>query len=464
MEAATPLPFAQVSVRNGRLVIDMLIVDDEVATRLASESAEPARFVIDALGVGARVLDRQESTAETEVVKAEFERMKAEFTERSRAVADRLDEKVEQVFAPEEGHVSRVFAKHFGDESSGAVQHKVRAVVAELAGQIREDVRKQFTSDSETNPIVAIQRATLKAMRESADQQALMVRAQTEQQASSMKTMAERVEAMRLELASLKAEKEKLVEVAAEAERGTAKGRTYEESVFEALDGIAHAQGDDCDAVGDVPGVGGKKGDVVVAIDACAGPARGRIVFEAKNSQIPKKKALAELDAAMDARGADYGVFVVPTDEKLPARTPQLREFNGDKLFVVFDPEDGSRLPLEVAYSLARARVLMTKGSGDGIDADAVRGEVERALGAMEEVRRIKQQLTHATNGIEGARTILDAMAAGVRAHLSEIGALLDAGDDVAAADAPVGAADDGSDAADDARPAPRFAAPPFAG
>src|SRR5687768_9064092 len=103
MEAATPLPFAQVTVRNGRLAIEMLIVEDEVATRLASESAEPARFVIDALGVGARVLDRSQTTAETEVVKAEFERMRAEFTERSKAVADRLDEKVEQVFAPDEG-------------------------------------------------------------------------------------------------------------------------------------------------------------------------------------------------------------------------------------------------------------------------------------------------------------------------------------------------------------------------
>jgi hypothetical protein len=455
MEAATPLPFAQVAVRNGRLAIEMLIVEDEVATRLASESSEPARFVIDALGVGARVLDRSQTTAETEVVKAEFERMRAEFTERSKAVADRLDEKVEQVFAPDEGHVSRVFAKHFGDESSGAVQHKVRAVVAELAGQIREDVRKQFTSDNDSNPIVQIQRATLKAMRDSAEQQAVMVRAQSEQQATSMRTMAERMEAMRLELASLKAEKDKLQEVAAEAERGTAKGRTYEESVYEAIDVIAHAQGDDCDAVGDVPGVGGKKGDVVVAIDACAGPARGRIVFEAKNSQIPKKRALAELDAAMDARGADYGIFVVPADDKLPARTPQLREFNGDKLFVVFNPEDDSRLPLEVAYSLARARVLMTKGSGDGIDADAVRGEVERALGAMEEVRRVKQQLTHATNGIEQARAILDTMAAGVRAHLSEIGMLLDAaGDD----------ADDGGSALAPAGAEPRFATPPFSG
>ena len=40
-------------------------------------------------------------------------------------------------------------------------------------------------------------------------------------------------------------------------------------------------------------------------------------------------------------------------------------------------------------------------------------------------MRRIKSQLTNATNGIDAARQILDAMAAGVRAHLAALDALL---------------------------------------
>jgi hypothetical protein len=43
----------------------------------------------------------------------------------------------------------------------------------------------------------------------------------------------------------------------------------------------------------------------------------------------------------------------------------------------------------------------------------------------MEDVRRIKSQLTNATTGIERARDILDAMAAGVRGHLAAIEGLL---------------------------------------
>jgi hypothetical protein len=132
----------------------------------------------------------------------------------------------------------------------------------------------------------------------------------------------------------------------------------------------------------------------------------------------------------MATRSADYGVWVVPAEDRLPARAPALREVGGDKLFVVFDPEDGSRLALEVAYSLARARVLMAKGGVDGLDAGALRAEVERALGAMEDVRRIKLHLTNAGNGIDEARRVLEGMAERVRGHLAQVDALLTPSED----------------------------------
>ena len=44
----------------------------------------------------------------------------------------------------------------------------------------------------------------------------------------------------------------------------------------------------------------GKVGDVVVAIDACNGPARGRIVFEAKDRKsLSAPTAFKELDSAL---------------------------------------------------------------------------------------------------------------------------------------------------------------------
>jgi hypothetical protein len=420
MEAATPLPFSQVRVLGDTLVVDGLRVDDPCAVRLAREHDDPAALVRDAIEIGARVLDREQTAAHADFVKAEFERaareLDTEFVERARRVAERLDQKVDEVFGPEHGHVTQALAKHFGDDSSVAVQNRVKALLSEVGVQMREDLRKQFSSDSESNPLAGFQRASLAVIKQTSDQQAQHLRAMTE-----------KLEGLKVELAQLKADKDRLADVAAAEEKGTAKGRTYEEAVFDAIDAIAVARGDDCDAVGDLRGEGGKKGDVVVSIDACAGPARGRIVFEAKDRKLSKNGALEELDQAIETRGADYGVLVVPSEDELPARTHPLREFNGNKLFVVHDPSDGSRLALDVAYGLARARVLMARSDVGGLDAAALRVEVERAGQAMEDVRRIKSQLTNATNGIDQARALVDAMAATVRQHLAAIDGLIDA-------------------------------------
>jgi hypothetical protein len=417
MEAATPLHQSSVRVAGDRVVIDGLVVEDECAVRLVAESPDAARLMLDAIEVGARILDREQVGANADFVKAEFEKaardLKSEFTDRAKGVADRLDEKVDEVFKADDGVVAKMMAKHFADESSSAVQHKVKAVLDAVATQMREDVRKSLTSDSVDNPIVAIQRASLKVIRDNADQQAV-----------GLREMSARMEAMRIEVAALRAEKEKLVEVAAEREKGTAKGRTFEEVVHEALDRIALAQGDDCEAVGDFLEGTGKKGDVVVG--ACHGPARGRIVFEVKTSKLSRPKALEELDGGKAQRNADFAVLVVPSEDKVPAKMLPLREYNGDKLIVAFDPEEGSDLSLRVAYALARARVLMAKGGGDGVDTAAVRDAVERAVGLMEEVRRIKQQLTASKTSIDKAAEIVQAMADGVRGQLAEISGLID--------------------------------------
>ena len=117
-------------------------------------------------------------------------------------------------------------------------------------------------------------------------------------------------------------------------------------------------------------------------------------MFEAKDRRLSKPQALQELDRALEQRSADFAVLVVPTEEEVPAKLSPLREYNGDKLIVALDPEGAGDLALELGYRLARARVLMQRSDFDGVDAGAIRGSVERALQAMDEVRRVKGQLT----------------------------------------------------------------------
>jgi hypothetical protein len=433
MEAATPLRQPHVRTIGDRLAVDGLVVEDECAVRLVREREEhgedPVRVVSDAIEIGARVLDREQAAANAEFVKTEFERasreVQQEFTDKARTIAEFFERQFAAVFGEDDGQLAKELERRFGDGSSVSVQNRIREAVAETLARSREDLVRQFSAADERNPLADFKTAAVHSINEAARRSDATHRAMLQQLGELQK-----------ELQALRDEKEKLEEVDAERERGTAKGRSFEESVFEAVDRIAVAQGDVAEAVGDQREATGKVGDVVVAIDACNGPARGRIVIEAKDRRLSKPGALAELDKAMAERSADFAVLIVPTDEEVPAKLEPLREYNGDKLVVALDPDAGA-LPLELGYRLARARVLMKRSDLDGIDAGALRATIERALGALAEERKIKQQLTGAKNGITKAYDIVEAMAAQIRGLLEEIDALVRQPDEAPAAPPP---------------------------
>jgi hypothetical protein len=425
--AATPLRQARVRTLGDRVVADGLVIDDECAVRLVREREErgedPVRLLLDAIGIGARVLDRESAGANADFVRAELEKVTHEFEQvlqsRTGEVSEVLARKVDEAFGAETGHVTKAIAHHFSDDSSAAVQNRVRQVVTEALAQVQQSLVRQFSSADAQNPLAEFKQGVVR-----------QVHAAAAEQGKSLRALDARMATMQQEIAALRVEREKLAEIEAERERGTAKGRTFEEEVAAAIDHLAQVQGDDCEAVGDVADSVGRTGDVVVGIDGCSGPARGRIVFEAKNSKKSRPDALRELDRALEQRNADFAVLVVPNEDKVPAKMRQLREFNGDKMVVTFDPEGEGALSLELAYSLARARVLMQRSESEGIDASAVHDTVERALNAMEMVRSIKATLKGATTNIEKARGNIDQMAAQVRDLLHQVDELVRAGDD----------------------------------
>ncbi len=432
MEAATPLIPTRVALVGDRLRVEHLTLTDECAVRLAGERQDAgedlADLVVHAVEIGARVLDREQAAANTEYVKAEFERqareVEVQFAERAGAVSTQLAQRIDAAFGAEAGVVPRLLEKHFGESSNTAVQHQVKSLVDDLLRGHREALARQFTATDASNPLAQFQAGAVRAIKTASDQQV-----------EGLRAMTETIVGLRAEVTALKAEQEKLEAVADEADRGTAKGRTYEEAVADALATIAHGRGDSADAVGDRSDATGKKGDIVVDLDAQAGPSKGRIVFEVKTSRLSNPDAIRELDAAKDQRSASFGVLVVPSDDKVPARMRPLQELHGDKLVVTYDPDEGSVLSLETGYALARARVLMSRSETGGVDAAAIEEAAARALELLGQVKAIKASLTGAKTQIDRGAEAVDAMTRAVRDQLDEVCALARAGDEPGAAD-----------------------------
>src|ERR687888_130066 len=105
MEAATHLRPASVRVLPG----------DRVAV---------AGLVVDDIEIGARVLDREQTGANAEAVKAEMERATRElherFEESARAANETLGERLDEVFAPD-GRLEKELERLFSDGSSESV-------------------------------------------------------------------------------------------------------------------------------------------------------------------------------------------------------------------------------------------------------------------------------------------------------------------------------------------------------
>jgi hypothetical protein len=449
MEAATPLRQPHVRVVGERVAIDGLVVDDQCAVRLVAEreqtGEDPVKLVRDAVEIGARVLDREQAAANAEFVKTEFEKasqdVQRDFADRARTIAEFFEEQFADVFGEDDGRLAKELERRFGDGSTASVQNRVREAVSETLAKSREDLIRQFSAADDRNPLADFKSAAVRSINEAAGRSDATQRA-----------LLQKLGEVQKELQALRDEKAKLEEVEAEREKGTAKGRSFEQQVADAVDRLALAQGDVSEAVGDQLESTGKVGDVVVSIDACNGPARGRLVVEAKDSRLSKPKAMAELDRAMVERSADFAVLVVPAGDEVPAKLEPLREYNGDKLVVALDPEAGT-LALELGYRLARARVLMKRSDADGIDAGALRDTVERALAVLAEERKVKGQLTGAKRSIDNAYELVESMAARVRGHLAELDTLVRPADEVIATAGEAPAAEEPPPADDEAHP-----------
>ncbi len=167
----------------------------------------------------------------------------------------------------------------------------------------------------------------------------------------------------------------------------TKHGLEFEQVVYEFLSRLASQHNDVAENVGDTTGAVSrcKVGDIVITLGSDSAAPEARIVWECKAEQgYTIKKALEELDKALENREAQIGVFVFRQDVAPDELDPLARY--GDRILVCWNPEDPyTDVNLKAAFAVARALCVRQ---------EQYQAEFAQELEALEEqIRVIETQL-----------------------------------------------------------------------
>lgn len=403
-----------------RIVIEALTISDERAAKVVRERAEagngPAETVSKAIEIGARVIDSESTATNVDYVQRVVE-------ERLGKLGDVLGETLEEGSA----EIARHIEENFDGDSNDSVQGHIKQLLAAGIELQRKELTSMLTAEDASNPLVAAQLRTTKAMLEAEDRHRKQLEALRESHAKESRALQVRVADL-TERFSAHLERSAGEELLAEAEEaGTRKGLGFEASVHAAIERIASTRGDCATHTGATGAEGGgKKGDTLVEIGAGSGPSTARIVFEVKDRRnLSKNEAWAQLNQGMAARAASFGVLVVAGEEQIPSGREPLHEYEGNKLIVAVDREEPDSLALAVAYRLAAARVSMARDRDLTVDASEVRAVTEEALSCLKQAQAIKSALTGIKTSSDKARTGLEEMIATLELKLQRIDGLV---------------------------------------
>jgi hypothetical protein len=402
-----------------KLLIERLAVEDARAARVVREQQADGRpapvTVARAIEIGARVIDGEGTAANVDYVRRELE---AGLGELDRKLGGTLDVGAETI--------AERIAATFGAERSDSVQAQIREIVSAESRQHREQLLQTLTAEDPANPLVGMQVRIGRKLVETEERHRAEVEKLRESHSTQARALQLQVSELKEHLARL-LEREDADQRVAEAEAaGTRKGVTFEERVHAAIEAIAGSRGDLATHTGSEQAEGGgRKGDTLVELGACDGAAQGRIVFEAKDKQLSKPKAWAELNQAMAARAASFAVLVVAGEHNVPSGRETLTEYEGNKLIVAVDRDEPAGQALALAYRLATARVAMARDRDLRVDAIAVRDTAAEAVSLLRQAQAIRSTLTGIKTSSDRARDGLDEMVDALEKKLERIDALV---------------------------------------
>ena len=323
------------------------------------------------LEIGGAVLDHGASRATVDAVSAEVSRLTA-------TLAAATEDALPRVFAAQAQQVSTTLAELFDAGRTTSVQEQIRVVLERSSRHWERELRRSL---EETSGPLGRVRAEL---------------------AAAFANMAARQEKLQLHVTTLTERLAARDAVAAERERGTAKGLSFELVLRQAVDRVFSAYADTVEDVSTSSGVdGGKKGDLLVTLNRDEAPRPARIVIEAKDRKLRLAAILEELKEAMENRDAVIGVAVFARLAEAPTNGQALRVHDDGRILCVFDDVHG-RLPLEVALQLARALARAKAAHRPlAIDAAALRARTRRLATTIDRAKEIARGVNSARRGLD---------------------------------------------------------------
>lgn len=210
-----------------------------------------------------------------------------------------------------------------------------------------------------------------------------------------------------------------------EREKGTAKGRTYQEIIFEKVNESCIPFQDIPRYVADVTGSlpRSKVGDIVVDVNpAYTGGAPLRIVVEAKDrAGYSIDKICGELQDAKQNRDASVAIAVF-TSDTCPGGCYPLQQYGCDKIVTHYDIDEDDALALSLAYRLTRIEALRKlRGISPQMDIPQMRTLIGQCIEKLKAINAIKAKITRLSNEVSQD---LD----NLRGELAQLLADLDAG------------------------------------
>jgi hypothetical protein len=368
-----------------------------------------------ALKIGLIALKDMETAGNVDYVEKEFNKLKVgidksiskldenlelKFEEAEKLISDKLTKN----FDPETGIMSRILDNYLGDggklsdlfdeNNSVSAVSKIKKIMSEYFDEDASKIVKLLDSNNEKSPFKSFK-----------------------------KDLVDRLVGIQAEIKAMEAAK---IATKATAQKGTQKGIDYQEFVHSELEEIANVLGDTCMPTTEEQGqiLNCKTGDTVIKLNPReTGGANVKIVFEAKDKVMSLKDILSELDTAMKNRDSRLSIAVLSGKDVIKdvsANIGSFRDYPPNKILCLFDKEEYDRCALEVAYKLARSKLIFGINSkemkSDSIDLAEVNRVTDEIIRKLNDFTVIQSSLTKANGAISDAKTKTENM----RLDLSE--------------------------------------------